>query len=654
MHSAECVTMSLENLVGYEDSDSDDDPSQRISPLRNGLPALARVKEENESSVCTVVWQDFSPNSYQASSSNSSWSSIKDRFVDMGYSSTIVEKAIQIHGTENEDDILDYVLACQATEHSSDSSGGESYTDPNMLEYEDTNNLVLNQVNQCDHHAANQGHVLEEIRPDDCRAHNIRAHLLEMGYSENEVSSVIEINGVDTPVDELVDFIDAHLRGIERNEDVEEPYMQNCWKEKGLELQDEEACPSRFHKRKQVDIKLNHLKSNSSSMHKKASFLHNNTILKKKKCIDRVQSKRASSSFEHMILPDPSLKRLIGYGVPGYPIGRRPKELKEFIHGPPFFYFENVAMTPKDVWKTISRHFNGVEPEFVDSKYFSASSRPRGYVHNLPIEGRFQLLPLPPMTIQEAFPQTQKYWPSWDHRSKLNCINTGRVSDVLCKELRSIIKNSQGKPSLSEQVYILENCKKWNLVWVGPDQMAPLEPHEIELLLGYEKDHTRGASSRTDRLQCLGNAFQIDTVGYHLSSLKPFYPDGMKVLSLFSGIGGAEVALNRVGISLKCVVSVEICAKNRLILGSWWKKTRQTGRLIEKEDVQHLTDEVLEELIEEVGGFDLIIGGSPCNNLSGNNRNSRDGLEGRQSSVFYEFPRILNVVRQKMRLKGMA
>ncbi|XLT12899.1 hypothetical protein HN51_058589 [Arachis hypogaea] len=35
------------------------------------------------------------------------------------------------------------------------------------------------------------------------------------------------------------------------------------------------------------------------------------------------------------------------------------------------------------------------------------------------------------------------------------------------------------------------------------------------------------------------------------------------------------------------------------------------------------------------GGFDLIVGGSPCNNLGGSNRVSRDGLEGKESSLFF-------------------
>ena len=89
-------------------------------------------------------------------------------------------------------------------------------------------------------------------------------------------------------------------------------------------------------------------------------------------------------------------KELIGFGVPKKPIGQRSKEINAFMQGPPFFYYENDAFALKDIWKTISEQFNGVEPELVDSMFFSASRRARGYVHNLPIEERFQVEPLPP------------------------------------------------------------------------------------------------------------------------------------------------------------------------------------------------------------------------------------------------------------------
>ncbi|KAK1269961.1 GDSL esterase/lipase [Acorus gramineus] len=150
---------------------------------------------------------------------------------------------------------------------------------------------------------------------------------------------------------------------------------------------------------------------------------------------------------------------------------------------------------------------------------------------------------------------------------------------------------------------------------------------EIETLLGFPRNHTRGGgSSRTERYRSLGNSFQVDTVAYHFSVLKDLFPNGITLLSLFSGIGGAEVALHRLGIHLKAVVCVEISEVNRNIVRSWWEQTNQTGTLIDIADIQQLNGDRLEQLIHMFGGFDLVVGGSPCNNLTGSNRVSRDGL----------------------------
>ena len=139
--------------------------------------------------------------------------------------------------------------------------------------------------------------------------------------------------------------------------------------------------------------------------------------------------------------------------------------------------------------------------------------------------------------------------------------------------------------------------------------------------------------------------FQVDTVAYHFSVLKDLYPRGINLLSLFSGLGGAEVALHRLGIPLKTVVSVEKSEVNRNILRSWWEQTNQKGILIDLEDVQHLDGDRLEELMNRYGGFDLVVGGSPCNNLAGSNRVSRDGLDGKESSLFFDYVRILDLVK---------
>lgn len=135
-------------------------------------------------------------------------------------------------------------------------------------------------------------------------------------------------------------------------------------------------------------------------------------------------------------------------------------------------------------------------------------------------------------------------------------------------------------------------------------------------------------------------------MAYHLSVLKPLFPDGINVLSLFTGIGGGEVALHRLQIPMKTVVAVEISKKNRTILKDFWGQTNQKGVLEEIEDVRDLTKDKIVELMKRFGGFDLVIGGSPCNNLAGGNRVNRSGLEGEQSSLFFEYCRILDVVRE--------
>ncbi|KAF9617486.1 hypothetical protein IFM89_036645 [Coptis chinensis] len=102
---------------------------------------------------------------------------------------------------------------------------------------------------------------------------------------------------------------------------------------------------------------------------------------------------------------------------------------------------------------------------------------------------------------------------------------------------------------------------KWNLVWIGKNKGKDrLSPTKLEMIMGYLENHTRVFGiSQTDRYKALANAFQVDTVAYHFSILKSVSPNGITLLSLFSGIGGAEVALHRLGILLKTCFCRNIC-----------------------------------------------------------------------------------------------
>ncbi|XP_044466248.1 DNA (cytosine-5)-methyltransferase DRM2 [Mangifera indica] len=551
--------------------------------------AIREVGEQNTDLILETLLK------YSASSSaSSSNSKLIDHFVGMGFSEEMVVKAIKENGEDNMDSILETLLTYSALEKSP-----QAQHDVDSDEYlSELEGSFLNDFSDID---SSEG---EEIQKSVSDEEDKLLFLASMGYAVEEASIAMERCGPDSTIAELTDFIcaaqmarasDALMGGLEE---------------------------------------------------KPKQFFKDYPNQKKRRILDhgkkqRFEKKLLNGDDEPIRLPIP----MIGYGVPAEP-GSIHRTLPEAAIGPPYFYYENVALTPKGVWDTISRFLYDVEPEFVDSKYFCATARKRGYVHNLPIENRFPLLPLPPHNIGEALPLTKKWWPSWDSRTQLNCLQTCVASAKLTERIRKALEDYDGNPPLHVQKYVLEECRKWNLVWVGRNKVAPLEPDEVEMLLGFPRNHTRGGGiSRTDRYKSLGNSFQVDTVAYHLSVLKELFPGGINVLSLFSGIGGAEVALHRLGIPLKNVVAVEISEVNRNIIRSWWEQTNQKGRLIDLEDVQHLNADRLEHMMSSFGGFDLVIGGSPCNNLSGSNRYSRDGLDGKHSALFYDFFRILDLVK---------
>ena len=77
---------------------------------------------------------------------------------------------------------------------------------------------------------------------------------------------------------------------------------------------------------------------------------------------------------ESMNLPNP----MVGFNLPN---GLRSvnRSLPAQAIGPPYFYYENVALAPKGVWATISRFLFDIQPEFVDSKFFCAAARKRSF-----------------------------------------------------------------------------------------------------------------------------------------------------------------------------------------------------------------------------------------------------------------------------------
>lgn len=103
----------------------------------------------------------------------------------------------------------------------------------------------------------------------------------------------------------------------------------------------------------------------------------------------------------------------------------------------------------------------------------------------------------------------------------------------------------------------------------------------------------------------------------------------IKVLSLFDGISCGQVALTQLGFQVDYYAS-EIDKNAIAVTMSNFPKTTQLG------DVT--------ELSENIGQFDLIIGGSPCQSFS--IAGKREGFEG-ESGLFYEYIRVLKLSKPK-------
>jgi len=108
--------------------------------------------------------------------------------------------------------------------------------------------------------------------------------------------------------------------------------------------------------------------------------------------------------------------------------------------------------------------------------------------------------------------------------------------------------------------------------------------------------------------------------------------NGIRVLSLFDGISVAREALKDLGTDVSYYGASEIDKK------AIEASTNNHNDIIQLGDVKALDT-------TELGHIDLLIGGSPCQDLSSIRKN-REGLDGEKSGLFFEAVRILEELKQ--------
>ncbi|XP_036040245.1 DNA (cytosine-5)-methyltransferase 3C-like [Onychomys torridus] len=113
----------------------------------------------------------------------------------------------------------------------------------------------------------------------------------------------------------------------------------------------------------------------------------------------------------------------------------------------------------------------------------------------------------------------------------------------------------------------------------------------------------------------------------------------IRVLSLFDGIATGYLVLKELGIQVEKYVASEVCSES-IAVGT----VKHEGQIKYVDDVRIIT----KGDVDEWGPFDLVIGGSPCNDLSCVNP-VRKGLFEGTGRLFFEFYRLLNYSRPEER-----
>ena len=108
----------------------------------------------------------------------------------------------------------------------------------------------------------------------------------------------------------------------------------------------------------------------------------------------------------------------------------------------------------------------------------------------------------------------------------------------------------------------------------------------------------------------------------------------MKVLSLFDGVSCGRVALERAGIPVETYYASEIDKYAMSVAQAMYPDTIQIGDVCKVDFAQY------------IGKVDMIIGGSPCQDLSIAKQN-RQGLQGERSRLFWEYIKALTIIKPK-------
>uniref|UniRef100_A0A8C7S5J1 DNA (cytosine-5-)-methyltransferase n=1 Tax=Oncorhynchus mykiss TaxID=8022 RepID=A0A8C7S5J1_ONCMY len=180
-------------------------------------------------------------------------------------------------------------------------------------------------------------------------------------------------------------------------------------------------------------------------------------------------------------------------------------------------------------------------------------------------------------------------------------------------------------------------------ILVGPGTFDSLKEVDPWICYLCEPHNAHGAlkprldwSIRVQEFFANNSAFQFEP-----DRVYPSIPANLRrpisVLSLFDGIGTGYLVLKELGFKVDKYVASEICSESIAV-----SEINHEGKIIHVDDVRLIT----KEHILKWGPFDLLIGGSPCNDLAMVNP-ARKGLFEGTGRLFFEYYRLLHIMKPK-------
>lgn len=131
-----------------------------------------------------------------------------------------------------------------------------------------------------------------------------------------------------------------------------------------------------------------------------------------------------------------------------------------------------------------------------------------------------------------------------------------------------------------------------------PSECAELQtiPHDYEFV-----------SSETQQYHGIGNGWNIETIKHIFQFIPEEIKKDMKVLSLFDGISGGQMALNGIGAKVSTYLASEIDKHAIANTMHNFPNTIQLGSVTELN---------VDEMVQQYGIPNILIGGSPCQGFS--------------------------------------